>query len=67
MSDKKQQILDLVNEFVQEKKANASWTPGVDWIQYSGPFFNEKEYIAGVESLLNGWFILGENGRKFEK
>ena len=67
MSDKKQQILDLVNEFVQEKKANASWTPGVDWIQYSGPFFNEKEYIAGVESLLNGWFILGENGRKFER
>jgi hypothetical protein len=40
MSDKKQQILDLVNEFVQEKQANASWTPGVDWIQYSGPFFN---------------------------
>ena len=66
MSDKKQQILDLVQEFINEKHQSSTWKPG-DWIQYSGPFFNEKEYIAGVESLLNGWFILGENGRKFER
>ena len=67
MSDKKQQILDLVTKFIQEEKSNKTWTPGVDWIQYSGPFFDENEYSAAVESLLNGWFILGENGRKFER
>ena len=64
---KKQQILDLVTEFIQEKQSTKKWVAGEDWVQYSGPFFNEKEYIAGVESLLNGWFILGENGRKFER
>ena len=65
--DKKQQILDLVSEFINEKNQNASWTPGKDWIQYSGPVFDDKEYVAAVESLLKGWFILGEKGREFEK
>ena len=65
--NKKEQILDLVKDFIQEKESNKSWTPGEDWVQYSGPFFDEKEYINGVETLLNGWFILGEKGRKFEK
>ena len=65
--DTKKQILDLVKQFIQEKEKSKSWTPGKDWVQYSGPFFDEKEYINGVETLLNGWFILGEKGRKFEK
>ena len=65
--DTKKQILDLVKQFIQEKEESKSWTPGEDWVQYSGPFFDEKEYINGVESLLNSWFILGEKGREFEK
>jgi CDP-6-deoxy-D-xylo-4-hexulose-3-dehydrase len=65
--DKKQQILDLVSEFIIEKRQNSSWTPGKDWIQYSGPVFDDKEYVAAVESLLKEWFILGEKGREFEK
>ena len=64
---KKEQILDLVKDFIQEKESNKSWTPGEDWIQYSGPYFNDQEYVNAVESLLNGWFILGEKGREFEK
>jgi CDP-6-deoxy-D-xylo-4-hexulose-3-dehydrase len=67
MEDKKQQILNLVSEFILEKNQNRSWTPGQDWIQYSGPFFDDKEYVAAINSLLGGWFILGEKGREFEK
>lgn len=64
--DKKQQILDLVAEYIKEKKANKTWQPGKDWVQYSGPWFDENEYVNGISSLLNEWFILGEKGREFE-
>jgi hypothetical protein len=65
MSDKKQQILDLVKDFIKEKQISSVWKPG-EWIQYSGPFFDGDEYTAAIDSLLNGWFILGEKGREFE-
>lgn len=64
--DKKQQILDLVAEYIKEKKVNKTWQPGKDWVQYSGPWFDENEYVNGISSLLNEWFILGEKGREFE-
>ena len=64
--DKKQQILDLISEFIKEKRNKKTWNAGEDWIQYSGPFYDDKEFIAGVDTLLNEWFILGEKGREFE-
>jgi CDP-6-deoxy-D-xylo-4-hexulose-3-dehydrase len=64
--DKKQQILDLVAEYIKEKKASKTWEAGKDWVQYSGPWFDENEYVNGIGSLLNEWFILGEKGREFE-
>lgn len=66
MDSKKQVILDLVADYIREKKANKTWTPGKDWLQYSGPWFNENEFTAGVGTLLDEWFILGEKGREFE-
>lgn len=64
---KKQQILDLVESHIKQEQAEKKWRPGIDWIQYSGPYFSHEEYVAAVESLLNSWFILGEKGREFEK
>ena len=66
MDSKKQAILDLVVDYVKDRKSNKTWEAGKDWVQYSGPFFNEDEYVAGISSLLNEWFILGEKGREFE-
>ena len=65
MSEKLNKILDLVKEYVQEKN-NKDWKPGEDWLAYSGPVFDEKEYQAAIETLLSGWLIYGENARKFE-
>lgn len=67
MTNKKQVILNLVAEYIKEKRANKNWQPGKDWVQYSGPFYNEDEFVAGIESLLSEWFILGEKGREFER
>lgn len=61
------EILDKIDLFIAEKQRTTTWTPGKDWVQYSGPYFNSQEYMAGVETLLGGWLILGEKGREFEQ
>jgi len=67
MSRKLEQILDLVTEYVAEKAENEVWTPGKDWIKYSGPYFDDQEYREAIRVLLSGWLIFGEKAREFEK
>jgi len=62
----KEQILSLVKEYIETKQENESWTPGEDWLAYSGPMFDSDEYVAAVETLLGGWLIYGKKGREFE-
>jgi len=42
-----QEILKLVSDYVLDNEKTKVWKEG-DQINYSGPFFNEKEYVAGV-------------------
>jgi CDP-6-deoxy-D-xylo-4-hexulose-3-dehydrase len=62
----KQQILELVKQFVSEKAACKTWTPGTDWVQYAGPHFDENEYMSSIETILDGWLVLGTKGITFE-
>lgn len=62
----KQEILDLVARYMQEKQAAKTWTPGVDWVQYAGPYFDSEEFVASVDTLLKEWLVLGEDAMKFE-
>jgi CDP-6-deoxy-D-xylo-4-hexulose-3-dehydrase len=62
----KEEILKLVADFIQEKNSNKKWTPGKDWVQYAGPFFDEKEYLTSIDTLLDGWLVLGQKGLSFE-
>lgn len=64
--NKKEQILKLVSEYIQEKHTNKTWTPKEDWVQYAGPFFDEKEYVSAVNALLNEWLVLGQDAITFE-
>ena len=64
--NKKQQILDLVKEYIVEKRQNETWTPGKDWVSYSGPILDCDEYTAAIDSLLDEWLIYGKTGRAFE-
>jgi|6_EtaG_2_1085325.scaffolds.fasta_scaffold00303_9 CDP-6-deoxy-D-xylo-4-hexulose-3-dehydrase len=64
---KKQLILKLVSELILEKRQTATWIPGKDWIKYSGPYYDDKEYVAAVSSLLDEWLVMGEKGILFEK
>jgi CDP-4-dehydro-6-deoxyglucose reductase, E1 len=66
VSDKLEQILELVSEYILEKKNAEKWVEG-DWIKYSGPSFDEKEHKEAIKTLLGEWLIFGEKGREFEK
>tara|TARA_Y100000593_G_scaffold29648_2_gene58781 strand:+ start:7569 stop:8915 length:1347 start_codon:yes stop_codon:yes gene_type:complete len=67
MDEKLSHILNLVEEYIQTKQEQESWTAGEDWLSYSGPVFDENEYIAAVKQILDGWMIFGKNARKFEQ
>ena len=65
--DKKKQILNLISEYISENREEETWAPGRDWIKYSGPYYDEKEYVAAVDSLLDEWLVMGQKGLSFEK
>ncbi len=67
MDDKLNNILKLVDEYITEKHQNKIWTPGVDWVQYAGTYYNSNEYTAAIKSLLNEWFVLGTDAITFER
>lgn len=49
------------------KGQTKEWVPGKDWVLYSGSRFSDDEFVAGIESLLDGWLALSENGIRFER
>jgi CDP-6-deoxy-D-xylo-4-hexulose-3-dehydrase len=64
--DKLNEILNLVEEYITEKNSNKSWTAGKDTVNYAGPYFDHTEFTASVETLLNGWLVMGNDCLKFE-
>jgi CDP-6-deoxy-D-xylo-4-hexulose-3-dehydrase len=59
-------ILSLVSEYISEKHARKIWTPGKDWVQYSGPYFTEHEFVRAIGTLLDEWLVLGNEAIEFE-
>ena len=58
-------ILANVKELISQKKP--TWKKGIDYVQYAGPYFSEDEYIAAIETILDGWLVLGKKGLEFEQ
>jgi CDP-6-deoxy-D-xylo-4-hexulose-3-dehydrase len=59
-------ILQAIETFIKQKHSLKKWEAGKDWVQYAGPFFDDKEYTAAVKSLLNEWLVLGQDAITFE-
>ncbi len=62
---KKKVILKLVDSYISTKRKTQKWKPGKDWVQYSGPYFNSDEFVAGIDTLLDEWFF--EERKKIPK
>ena len=67
MAPTKQQILDLVAEYMSRKQGEKTWTAGKDWVQYAGPYFDNREFVNAVSTLLDEWLVLGEDAMRFER
>ena len=62
-----EEILSLVDKYIENRQSEKTWEAGKDWIYYAGPYFNSDEYINGVKTFLKGWLVLGAEGARFEK
>ena len=60
-------ILDLVKSHIDERLANRTWQAGRDFVNYAGAYYDSAEYMAGIESLLKGWLVMGDCGIRFER
>lgn len=68
MNDTLADIKELVDLFIEEKKAEEVFgPPGVSWVPYSGPYFDAEEYKAAIETLLTGWLTHGPKCDAFEQ
>jgi CDP-6-deoxy-D-xylo-4-hexulose-3-dehydrase len=65
LNQKKDKIFKLIKSYIKEKRKLEKWKEG-DWVAYSGPHYDEKEYIAAMNSLLDEWLVFGNNCRQFE-
>ena len=61
------EILDAVKVYIDQQQAKKTWVAGQDFVNYAGSYYDSREYMAGVESLLKGWLAMGDAGVKFEK
>ncbi len=44
-----------------------TFNPEKDWILYSGPYWNDEEVTAAIDSLITGkWIVAGEHVARFE-
>ena len=62
----KEELLKLIEDFVVNEPSKA-WRPGKDHVHYAGPYFNQKEIVRSVSTLLDGWLVLGSEAYKAEK
>lgn len=63
----KDQILDLVEKFAEEKYASQAFVPGVSVIPPSGKVLGKEELMNMVEASLDGWLTTGRFNLQFEK
>ncbi len=60
----KDEILESVVKYVNQ--CVTSFEKGRDTVQYSGPFLDSDEFVAIIDSVLDGWFGLGKKTLDFE-
>lgn len=61
-----EEILKLVEEYINEKHSKKEWVAGRDLVQYAGPYFDSKEYVAAVKTLLGEWLVMGAESVRLE-
>lgn len=61
------EILEQVKNYIQQKQENKVWRPGIDFVNYAGPYFGTEEFVRAVETILKGWLVMGDQSLQFER
>jgi len=67
----KKEILEeihwLINQYFEIERQETVFVPGKTRIQFAGPVYDQEEIKAALDSLLSGWFVIGEHTERFER
>jgi CDP-6-deoxy-D-xylo-4-hexulose-3-dehydrase len=66
MSNLRDQILELVKSYYQEKYIEKPYNPDNDWIHYAGRIFDEDELVNLVDSSLDFFLTASRYTEEFE-
>jgi CDP-6-deoxy-D-xylo-4-hexulose-3-dehydrase len=72
MDERLEKITNDLKEYIRDNNPkylyNKNFIPGESQVLYSGPYWDEDEIMAGINTLITGkWVVAGENVRKFER
>jgi len=67
LSTSREEILDLVRKFAQEKLAPQEFVPGETAVPVSGKVLDPADFASIVDATLDGWFTAGRFHREFEE
>ena len=67
MRSVREQILDLVSQFAKEQLVDRTFIPGISQVPVSGKVLDSDDYVALVESSLDGWLTAGSFTEEFER
>jgi CDP-6-deoxy-D-xylo-4-hexulose-3-dehydrase len=62
----KEELFQTLSNFL-DSSTKKEWRAGKDYVQYAGPFFDNNEILRSVNTLLDGWLVLGAEAYKAEK
>jgi CDP-6-deoxy-D-xylo-4-hexulose-3-dehydrase len=62
----KEELFQTLSNFL-DSSPKKEWRAGKDYVQYAGPFFDNNEILRSVNTLLDGWLVLGAEAYKAEK
>lgn len=63
-------LRNVINQHIQEyfsKRRTREFVPGLTKIHYAQPIFGAEEVTGVLSSLLDGWLVVGNRARIFEK
>lgn len=67
VQEERERLGKIIQDLFLKKKSETKFIPGKVKVQYSGAVFDEREVLAVIDSLLEGWLAEGKRVREFEK
>jgi len=67
LEELRRKALDAIARYMRAKLAKSEFHLGKDLVHYAGAVYDEREVVAMVDSILDGWFALSKRGEFFER